>query len=281
MYNIKYVRSDGKELEMNIDTGYTITTMDGVTGHSTTVSTAQGYEQLGETVLGMATSGKQIGIYGYILDQQTEKKKALLRMFLPNTYGKLVWENKYFIDVYVVNAPTISQTRHSSFSMSLFAPNPMWQDEAQSFYQLGGITGGFTFPVNYATPHSFGTTTAQTQFNAKNDGDMAAAFSLKIVAGSGGLSNFGLQNVHTLKSINFTGTLNANEWLDVYRDAGQLYVRKNGAADAFDMLDDDSTLFELDAGDNVLLFTADSGASGATVFVTFNAAFSGVLADGV
>ena len=110
---------------------------------------------------------------------------------------------------------------------------------------------------------------------------MAAAFSLKIVAGSGGLSNFGLQNVHTLKSINFTGMLNANEWLDVYRDAGQLYVRKNGAADAFDMLDDDSTLFELDAGDNVLLFTADSGASGATVFVTFNAAFSGVLADGV
>ena len=49
MYNIKYVRSDGKELEMNIDTGYIITTMDGVTGHSTTVSTAQGYEQLGET----------------------------------------------------------------------------------------------------------------------------------------------------------------------------------------------------------------------------------------
>lgn len=77
MYNIKYVRSDGKELEMNIDTGYIITTMDGVTGHSTTVSTAQGYEQLGETVLGMATSGKQIAIYGYILDQQTEKKKSL------------------------------------------------------------------------------------------------------------------------------------------------------------------------------------------------------------
>ena len=67
----------------------------------------------------------------------------------------------------------------------------------------------------------------------------------------------------------------------MYKDAGQIYVRKNGTTDAFDMLDDDATLFKLNAGDNVLLFTADTGAGAATVFVAFNETFVGVLADGV
>ena len=281
MYNIKYVRSDGKELEMNIDTGYIISTMDGVTGHSTEISTAQGYEQLGEAVQAMATGGKQIAIYGYILDGQTEKKKALLQTFLPNTNGRLIWENLYYVDVYVAEAPVVTQTWHSKFSMALFAPYPMWQSETEHLYQLGGITGGFEFPVNYAEPHTFGTTTAQTQFNAKNDGDLAADFRLTIRAGSAALTDFELQNVHTLKKIAFTGTLTSGEYLEVYREGGQLYVRKNGMTDAFDMLDDESTLFELDAGDNVLLFTADSGAAGATVLVSFHSAFAGVLADGV
>ena len=281
MYNIKYVRSDGLELDMGYAAGYVVASVDGATGHSTTVSTAQGYEQLGETVQGVATGGKQISMYGYILDQQTDRKKALLRAFLPNTHGKLIWESKYSIDVYVTEAPVVTQTRHSKFSMAFFAPYPMWQSTTESFFQLGGITGGFQFPVNYATPHTFGTTTAQTQFNAKNGGDLAADFKLTIRAGSSALTNFGLQNVHTLQKISFTGTLAADEYIEVYKDAGQIYVRKNGATDAFDMLDDDATLFELDAGDNVLLFTADAGAGAATVFIAFSETFVGVLADGV
>lgn len=281
MYNIKYIRSDGKELEMNYSAGYLIRTIEGATGHSTTVASSQGYEQIGETVQGVSTLGKQISVYGYILDGQTDRKKALINMFLPNTHGKMVWEDTYYIDVYVAEAPTITQTWHSQFSFALYAPDPMWKRMGESLYQLGGITGGFSFPVNYSEPHTFGMATAATQFNAQNEGDMATSFKLVIRAGSMGLEGFGLQNVHSLKEIRFNGSLLADEYLEVYREAGQIYVRKNGIADAFDMLDDESTLFELDPGDNVLLFTADSGAATASVFISFNAAYAGVLANGV
>ena len=50
----------------------------------------------------------------------------------------------------------------------------------------------------------------------------------------------------------------------------------------FDLNDTDtSDLYSLAAGDNVLLFTADSGASSAKVSITFNESYVGVLADGV
>lgn len=281
MYNLRYIPENGAEIILTRDYGYLVNTVDGATGHAVTVTTAQGYGQIGDTVQGMSTAGQLLTITGRVPKRNTAAKRALLRAFLPLSSGRLIWEDKYYIDVVVRDSPTVSQEKHSSFMLALYAPYPYWRRLTESYYELGGLTGEFRFPINYATPHRFGTSTTETQFNAVNNGDSAAQFAMTILAGDSDLTNFAVTNVNTLRSLRFSGTLPAGDCLEMYRTSGQLYLRINGETDAFDLLDDTSDLFELDAGDNVLLFTADSGAETAKVAVTFNEAYVGVLADGV
>lgn len=281
MYKLKYVSNEGGEIYLDLDRGYIINTVDGATGRSVTLQTAQGFEQIGDTVTAQSVGGQLITINGRIPLQNTSAKRAMLKLLRPLTNGRLVWEDKYYIDVYVQDSPTISQERHSTFLFSLYAPFPFWQKVAQSRYELGGLTPLFSFPINFATPHKFGETTIETQFNAYNAGDCAASFALTITAGDSELTNFAVTDVNTQKSIKFIGTLGAGERLEMYRVNGQLYLKRNATEDAFDLLDDTSDLYSLTVGDNVLLFTADSGASTAKVSITFNEAFVGVLANGV
>ncbi len=281
MYNLRYIPENGAEIILTRDYGYLVNTVDGATGHAVTVTTAQGYGQIGDTVQGMSTAGQLLTITGRVPKRNTSAKRALLRAFLPLSSGRLIWEDKYYIDVVVRDSPSVSQEKHSSFTLALYAPYPYWRRLAESYYELGGLTGEFRFPINYATPHRFGTSTTETQFNAVNNGDSAAQFAMTILAGDSDLTNFAVTNVNTLRSLRFAGTLPAGDRLEMYRTSGQLYLRINGETDAFDLLDDTSDLFELDAGDNVLLFTADSGTETAKVAVTFNEAYVGVLADGV
>lgn len=281
MYNLRYIPDSGTEIILTRDYGYLVNTVEGATGHAVSVETAQGYGQIGDTVQGMSTAGQLITIRGRIPHRNTSAKRALLRAFLPLSSGRLVWEDKYYIDVVVRDSPAVSQEKHSTFMMALYAPYPYWRRLAESYYELGGLTGEFSFPVNYSAPHRFGTSTTETQFNAVNGGDSAAQFALTVLAGDSDLTNFAVTNVNTLKALRFTGTLPAGDRLEMYRVSGQLYLRINGVTDAFDLLDDTSDLFELDAGDNVLLFTADSGAMTAKVAVTFNEPYVGVLANGV
>lgn len=281
MYKLKYVSNEGGEIHLDLEHGYIINTVDGATGRSVTLQTTQGFEQIGDTVTAQSVGGQLITINGRIPLQNTSAKRTLLKVLRPLTNGRLLWEDKYYIDVYVQDSPTISQERHSTFLFSLYAPFPFWQKVAQSRYELGGLTPLFSFPINYATPHKFGDTTIETQFNVFNAGDCAASFALTITAGDSELTNFAVTDVNTQKSIKFIGTLGAGERLEMYHENGQLYLKRNATEDAFDLLDDTSDLYSLSVGDNVLLFTADSGASTAKVSIAFNEAYVGVLADGV
>lgn len=280
MYRLRYVSADGKELCLDYDHGYIVNTVDGATGRSVTLQTAQGFEQIGDTVTSQSIEGQLLTIDGRIPLQNTSAKKNMLKIFQPLTSGRLYWEDSYFMDVYIKDSPEISQERHSTFLLSLYAPYPYWQKANQSRYELGGLTAEFMFPINYATPHRFGTSTIETQFNAYNAGDCSSSFKLSITAGESDLTNFAVTDVNTNKAIKFIGTLTAGERLEMYRDNGQLYIKVNGV-DSFDMLDDTSDLYSLSSGDNVLLFTAESGAATAKVSITFNESYVGVLASGV
>lgn len=281
MYNLRYVSDSGSEIILTRDYGYLVNTVDGATGRSVNVLTAQSYGQIGDSLQGMSVGGQIITIHGRIPRQNTTAKRAMLRAFLPLTKGRLIWEDRYYIDVAVHDSPSISQEKHSVFMLSLYAPYPYWQSLSQSYYELGGMIPQFRFPINYATPHRFGTSVSGTQFNAINNGDSSVRFSMQILAGNSDLTDFAVTNVNTLKSIRFTGTLSAGDRLEMFREAGQLYLRRNGTEDAFDLLDDTSDLFDLSPGDNVLLFTALEGADDAKVSITFHESYVGVLANGV
>ena len=284
MYNVTFIaETTRKSVDMSMQSGIIISRITGVTGTTATLSTSQGYQQIGSSVQSATIEGQSMTISGKILDGDTAKKRLLLNVFSAGTKGRLIWENKYFCDVWVRSAPTISQERHSTFVMQLYAPFPYWQQIDESVYTVGQIVGAFSFPVNYATAHKFGVSSGNTTVNAYNDGDVDSAFSLTIRADST-IESPTVTNISTEEYLKINGTLNAGEEITIYRKDGQTRVTKTSAgvtSDAIALLDEDSTLFAVHAGDNLLYLSATSGVTAATVTITFYPAFAGVLADGV
>lgn len=284
MYNIKFISSNGaKTLDMSVQNGIIISSVTGATGTSATLATSQGYQQIGASVQSASIEGQSLTISGKILDGDTAKKRELLRTFTPGTRGRLVWENEYFCEVWVRTAPTVSQEKHSTFLMQLYAPFPFWQTTEEATFTTGTMQGHFSFPVNYKDPHRFGVSTGGTTVNAYNSGDVDCEYVLTLKANSE-LVSPRLTNVQTEEYIQLNGTFAADDVVTIYRKDGLTRVVKTSAGveiNAISMLDEGSTLFSIHAGDNVLYLTATSGATGTTVLISFYPAVSGVLAHGV
>ena len=86
-------------------------------------------------------------------------------------------------------------------------------------------------------------------------------------------------NAVTFEYIKIFDNLNIGDETVVYRKNGRLIVEKNGE-DIFSLLDEDSNLFSVNAGDNPLKATADSGDENLIVSVSFFEPYSGVY-DGM
>lgn len=285
MYNLSYMKTDGKKFDLSYDNEIIIATVDGLTGVSTNIVKVQGSGQIGETVQNLNVGGRNIVINGFILDQNTEKKEALIKTFAPTTTGRLYFEDQYFIDVVVKDSPDILQEKHSKFSLTLFAPYPYWQKKKAKNYQFGVISvPKFSFPAKNLNTHTFGADEEQFLLEAENKGDQAAFIEVKIKAGEDGLTNPRITNVTNGKTLAFKGKVNAGNILHFYHNEGEYYVDLiNGAQskNAYSMLDEKSNLFNIQHGKNVFAFTADTGARSSVAVINYHEPYSGVLADGV
>lgn len=283
MYNVRYERSDGKALSFSLAQGFIIKSITGDTGYGVDISASQGYQQVGELVDATSIGGQSLTMNGFVLDKKTASKEALLSVFAPLTRGRLFWEDKYYIDVYVSSSPEISQEKHSKFSLKLFAPFPFWRSVAENFSAFGLITPMFSFPVNYSEPHIFGERSRESLANCFNGGNVPIEFSLEI-SSRGAVVNPRISNLTTEQETSFTGTINSGEKLVMRRVNGELeVVISEGGAErnAFDMLDVESDFFSLAVGDNVVAMNADSGDESAFTTIKFSIAKAGVLANGV
>ena len=279
MYNIKYVSSNGKTIRFALGEAAVVTQIDGITEHETVISTSQGFGQIGESVNTRAVRGHDIDITGQILYNESKSKKEILETFPPMSNGVLWWEDKYKIDVYVKHSPLVQQSRFAKFTLTLYAPYPFWKDAKSKSTKTGLTTPLFTFPVNYGTTHIFGTTTSRTSANSYVEGNIPINFALTLTA-KDEVVNPAIVNLQNQKYLKFIGTLSAKEQIKVYKESGRLHVERvaNGVtSNAFYMLDDTSSLFELQPGDNPIRVSADEGIDYLGASIEYADAYTGVF----
>ena len=185
----------------------------------------------------------------------------------------------------VKRSPYVTREKGSrnkrTFSTILYCRLPYWQSITPSPCLIGGYTPSFRFPVTYAKPHRFGTRSPFAFVNALNPGDFQAAFSA-IFSTAITTKNPALLNCVTGAKLRLITDLVADEQLKVYRDSDGLHVEKVSAGkaeDVFACLDDDSSLFYLEPGDNLLKIDADDGAENLQCSVSYNAVYMGVYPD--
>lgn len=285
MYNLRFDSNiTGKTLEMTLENNIVIGHVEGATGGTVSLGLAQGYQQIGQTVISTAVSGMSLTITGFIFDGDTKIKRTLLQIFAPFTTGRLWWNNEYFCDVVVQSYPTISQERHSRFSFRLYSETPYWSYK-NLVSTINGITQPeFQFPVNYSTPHRFGTRDLSRDYSILNNGDVESPFDIQI-SGTEDVVNPKVLNLTTGESLLFNGTVAVGETLRLYQKSGKLRVvltHTDGTeTNEFAMLDDLSSFFTLEAGTNLLQSRADSGGNNMITAISFYPLYAGVLANGV
>ena len=273
MYNVVFENDNGSKYYFGIN-GTTIFDMDLGDGVSVNIGTSQGFSQVGETLQSRNVSGRTISVKGAVYGNIQERKRTMRNVFSPFSCGRLVFENQYYIRVYVKSSPTFSTIKNDGkFTMRFFAPYPFFKSVDEKNVEIGSIRPLFSFPVNYATPHKFGEKGSARYKNVYNDSDVNIPFSLHLFS-SGTSTNPVIANLQTFKILKLNGTLNAGAFIDIYRNDDnvlQAIMTSDGVqSDVINWIDKSSELFELDAGDNLISATDDEGGASLTAKINYN-----------
>lgn len=282
MYKARYVSSGGQEFNFSFDNGviFDIAPLSGVPG---TVNTSQGYEQVGETYTSVTIGGLQRTINGKILKNVGAIKKALSNVFIPQSTGKLYFNENYYCDCVVKTTPEYGVgENYRNFYVELYCPYPYWLSSAEVVNELGGYTPAFRFPVNYAEPHTFGVKNPTAFINCQNSGVAKAPYRVRFYANAE-VVNYGIVNAYTFEYLKIFDTLKIGEEVNVYRENGVLRVEKtfgDTTESIFSKLDEDSTLLYMPIGENPINATADSGLDSLVTLISFSNSYSEVHEDG-
>lgn len=282
MYSAIFEADNGQKYVFGKD-GETVFDMDLGSGISVDVGTSQGFSQVGETVESMTVGGRTITVHGAIFGNVQSRKKIMRKVFAPFVWGKLIFEGKYYIRVCVKDTPTFSPIKDDGrFTMLLYAPFPFFYSVDDAYYNIGEISPMFSFPVNYATPHKFGERGTEKYTNVYNNGDIAVPFNVYMET-FGTSVNPLIVNLDTQEYLKLNGTLTVGDVANIYRDNNNILRAELTAGgevtDILSWIDDGSTLFQLNPGDNIIAFDDDGGGSSLTVKFTFSPAVVAVYED--
>lgn len=285
MFEVIFEADNGKKFTFG-RSGCNYFDMDIGAGMSVTLGISQGFTQIGETVQTQCVGGRTIKVTGEMYGDIEKQKNYLRHVCAPMTSGRLVFDmaefnpifiqEKYYIRVYVKASPSFSAKRgDGTFMMQFYAPFPYYSLVAEKAYRIGQVEKHFRFPINYAETHRFGTRLEAKATDVHNEGDVPVPFRLDVQA-EDTCSNVTVTNMKDLSFLRITGTLNQGERVAVYRDQDNAVRAEltSGTAttDIIDRIDEESTLFTLATGENLLTVTNDKGKGKLYVQFTFHPA---------
>lgn len=279
MYEVIFENDNGKTFTFG-PSGSNWFGMDIGTGVDVTLGKSQGFAQIGQTVETQSVGGRPISVNGQFFGNVVTGKNNLRNVCAPLSSGRLIFQGTHFIRVYVKAAPSFSAVKNNGlFKMQFYAPFPFFSAFSESYYAIGGIVSGFRFPVNYGKPHHFGKRSAERYVNVINPGDVRIPYRL-VLRSTGISSNPILTNIQTFAFLKINGTIKIGQYLTVYRDESNVLRAEltdgNTVTDVITWIDDESALFELESGDNLITANDDQGGAALVASMSFHPAV-GVL----
>lgn len=281
--HLRIVTDAGISLDIGWDYGLPYS-LDPLTGVDVDLQTAQGVNQMGVTVERQSVAGVSRELIIHCWGRTGDADAELLLRSLPYfTAGTLYFGDAYFCRFVVQKTPYTKQIHpYPVLDMMLFCPKPFWYELTAQIFVLGGYTPSFRLPVNYSQPHRFGVRTSVGWLNARNPGALAVPFTA-ILTSDAAVTNPRVENVVTGQSIGLLTTLEPGQTIEIYRTTtDKLAVKRTVAGveeNIFALLDEDSALVELAAGDNLLKATADANAANLQVTISFYPMVSGILPE--
>ena len=257
--------------------------LDPLNGIDVDLKTAQGVNQVGTTVEDEVVSGvsrtMDVTFWG---EHKLENAKFFARCLPYFTKGTLYFGDKYFTRFVLQKTPCFSRyTPDPRCSLMLYSEKPFWYSLTATAAVLGGYEPAFRFPVCYDS-HIYGIKRDGTAAVLRNEGSLPVPFTAKLTC-SMEVQHPKVVDLKTGDFIGFDLTLEPGDVLEIYRSTSDrlacTLTRAGVTENIFAKLDEDSTLTELQPGDNVLSMQAENGSGYLQASVSFYPMEAGILPE--
>lgn len=257
--------------------------LDPLNGVDIDLQTAQGINQTGTTVEGQSVSGvsrtMDVTFWG---EHKLENAKFFARCLPYFTKGVMYFGDKYFTRFVLQKTPHFSSyTPDPRCSLMLYTPKPFWYDLTAVSSVLGGFRPAFSFPVCYDS-HIYGIKRDGTAAVLRNEGSLPVPFTAKMTC-SMEVQHPKVVDLKTGDFIGFDLTLEPGDVLEIYRSTSDrlacTLTRAGVTTNIFYALDEDSTLTELQPGDNILSMQAENGSGYLQASVSFYPMEAGIIPE--
>ena len=280
MFDAVFTAKDGQSFGFGYKAGV-LYSIDPIGDLPVELERSQGYQQVGETVESRSISGVTRTITGRILRNAVQCKQQLRDIFAPGVTGRLTVAGKYYCDAEVQRCPNISvSSLWPTFSFQLFCPNPYWHSVSQSSVTHFQVTPTFRLPVCYDS-HQYGLRLGADHLKFYNSGLDTQEFTLTFSA-QGTVTNPGVRDIATGEYLRFVTEMQEGDRIRLWREEGRLRIEQtidDTSYNAFELLDESSTLWTLRHGSRRWQRTADSGSDSLYLTLNYGAAYASLVTE--
>ncbi|EPY6492409.1 phage tail family protein [Clostridium sporogenes] len=276
----------GLQIEFSIWSPFFLQNIDGISGLKNTIYSSKGMGQDGSTNTGSTLDDRNIVIQGAITENKELNREKLLSIINPKLKSKLIYIDgniKKYVECMVETAPIIPKENNPKFQISLLCNNPYWKDYIDSKVNIALWKGDFHFPL--VIPVNKGITMGHREpsliVNVLNNGQAKTGMIIEFFA-RGTLKNPSLFNVNTREFIKINKGMVAGEKFIINTNYSKKKILQelNGVTtDILNYLDIEGggdTFLQLDVGDNLFRYNADSNLDNLEVNIYFSSQYLGV-----
>lgn len=287
---LTYINSRGETLEFSITSVLHCNVskdVTGIAGIDNTIYKTNSMGQHGDTYISQRYEARDITIVGNInsrsKDRVLELRRKVEKILNAELDAKLVYTYKDFvrvIDCKVDGRPQFKSSKvFMQYSIPITCCDPFWREEAEARKDIAAWVPSWEF--DFELPEEgmeLGYREPSIIVNVYNEGDIKSGMRIEFRA-IGTVVNPILLNVNTQEYIKVNATMEAGDVITVntdYGSKGATLEREGETVDYFRYIDVDSTFIQLDIGDNVFRYDAESGATALEATIYHNNKYLGV-----
>lgn len=242
--------------------------------------------QVGATISGTSLETRPITIEGWIVANDENRMTTLknkLNSFINPQDAIDLYYSKYMIrfipeeTVKYANDYSENNDAFCKFIITGICPNPLFTNAVENISIFATTTGMFHFPLVMSTslPEKgvvFGNRTNSLIANVFNEGAVPTGMRIVFKA-NGTVVNPKLVNVNTQENFILNKTLVADEEVEINTNIGEKSIKGKIGSSAYSNYymykDIDSSWLQLETGDNLFRYDADSGLENLEIFVYY------------
>lgn len=282
-----YTNEKGDAIEFSADSGIRITSIDGLSSNTISLSEATVSNQVGSSITGQSIEAKDITLNGRF-KYDPQKRKRLLAVILPGVAATLRLINtRENIDVYWKVSPKKTPelgngVTWQNFQISLRAPYPYARSADSNITDFNTLTALHRFKRSYPskTPFKLSTRNYQPLKQIYNKGSLDTGFIIRMTAEADEIKGPRITQVDTQENIEFPElTLNIGDILEVSTYENERYchlIQGNKITNVFSYMAYTSHFFQLKPGNNVIRYSASTNESSLDVRLSFDDTVAGV-----